>query len=419
MVSGPASWKPELEQFSFVLSGIGLNVTFAIYLAFIKSYGIQFSRDVLGWANVSIYVAASTVVAFSSFTDHYVVNRVGSKVAYSVWIGFGLFVMGATLFCIPIATSTVHVYTYGILVGTFEGKGLSALQQLAAVMEAESTKYVNTGFTLAQVVPIALSVILGFHKATASSTVDLAFAWIPSFFCFSAMALFFVLVCSQSKFDECFARLDAKQPEPGSGSSWMPLLAYRRNNSGKFAWVNGSLKVCAAVQFVTHAMSMFLMPFLTYFKDAELAHILVLTRFGGEMLGRIASHYWGFNFSSCLRDQGPVILSWLVFLRFIVLTILMLGAFRFLDLGHGLLLQGLVGLFYFVFAWTHSEVMAVAVDLAPKEKVADFMQAMMFLCFSSQLLSLAVALPLVNRLTIELNQGVHGSLMAGAAILGI
>lgn len=412
MVSG-VSLLNDFNHLIFVICGLGLNVTFAIYLAYIKEYGVQFSRDVLGWANVSIYVAASTVVGISALTDHYVINLIGSKIAYSVWIGFGLFVMGVTLFCIPVASSRVHVYTFGVLVGIFEGKGLSALQQLAAVMEVEATKFVNTGFTVAQVVPIMLSVALGFHNANASRIVDLAFAWIPSLVCFAAMILFFFQVFSRSKFDSCFETLDAKQPTSSSTTSWAPLLSNRRSSSGKFAWVSGSLMVCAAVQFVTHAMSMFLMPFLTYFGDAELAHILVLTRFGGEMLGRIVSHYWGFNFSECLKDHGPVVLSWLVVLRFIILSILMLGVFRFLDLGNGLLLQGLVGFFYFVFAWTHSEVMAVAVDIAPKDKVAAFMQAMMFLCFSSQLLSLAVALPIVNWLSVDRG---HRSFIAGAVV---
>jgi hypothetical protein len=213
-------------------------------------------------------------------------------------------------------------------------------------MEVETTKFVNTGFTIAQVVPIALSIALGFHSERSSHAVDLAFAWIPSFFCYSALVLFASQVFLQSRFDDCFSILDAKQP-----SSSMPLLANRRNNpTGKFMWVNGSLMVCAVVQFVTHFLSMFLMPFLTYFGDAQLAHILVLTRFGGEMLGRIASHYWGFSFSECLKDHGPTVLSWLVVLRFIILTILMLGVFHFLHLGHGLLLKGLVGFFYFVFA---------------------------------------------------------------------
>jgi hypothetical protein len=57
--------------------------------------------------------------------------------------------------------------------------------------------------------------------------------------------------------------------------------------------------------------------------------------------------------------------------------------------------------------------MAVAVDLAPKDKVADFMQAMMFLCFSSQLLSLAIALPIVDWLG---DHRGHLSFMAGSVI---
>jgi hypothetical protein len=389
----------DLEQLSFVLCGIGLNVTFAIYLAYIKEYGVQFSRDILGWANVSIYVAASSSVGIAALTDRYVIKRIGSKVAYSVWIGLGLFVMAVTLLCIPFATSAVHVYTFGILIGIFEGKGLSTLMQLASAIEAETTKYVNTGFTIAQVVPIGLSVALGFHEAQASRSVDLAFAWIPSFFCLSALALFLAQVFLQGRFDESFERLDTlKPPSSSSNGAWLPLLAGQRENGGKFRWVSGPLMICAVVQFVTHAMSMFLMPFLTYFGGANLAHILVLVRFGGEMLGRIASHQWGFSFSECIKDQGPCILSWLVLIRFVVLAILMFGVFGVVHLGHELLLESLVGFFYFVFAWTHSEVMAIAVDLAPKDKVADFTQGMMFLCFSAQLLSLGMALPTVQAL---------------------
>jgi len=407
-----------LEQLSFVLCGIGLNVTFAIYLAYIKEYGDQFSRDILGWANVSIYVAASSVVGISAFTDQYVVRRIGSKTAYSLWIGLGLFVMGATLLCIPFATSTVHVYTFGILVGVFEGKGLSTLQQLASVIEAETTKYVNTGFTIAQVVPIALSVTLGFHAADASRSVDLAFAWIPSLFCLAALALFLLQVFVQGRFDECFVRLDDavgnERPSQRSRGAWSPLLSGQHaNTSSKLGWVTWPLVTCAAVQFVTHGMSMFLMPFLTYFGSAHLAHVLVLVRFGGEMVGRIASHQWGFSFSECLKDGAPiVILSWLVILRFIILAILLLGVFGVVHLGHGLLLKTLIGVFYFIFAWSSSEVMALAVQLAPKNKVADFTQGMMFLCFSAQLLSLAMALPTIQALAAN-----HLSMVSGAVFL--
>lgn len=399
MVQGVAL-KLEWEQLSFVLCGIGLNVTFAIYLAYIKEYGVLFSRDVFGWSNVSIYVAASTVVGISAFTDQYAINRVGSKTAYGLWIGLGLFVMGVTLLCIPIATSTSHVYTFGVLIGTFEGKGLNTLMQLAAIVEAEATKYVNTGFTIAQIVPIGLSVALGFHDAHASRTVDLAFAWIPSFLCFFAMALFSALVFVGRRFDEYFVRLDTNEAVRGPSNARIPLLA-ERCDTGKFAWVSGPLIVCAVVQFVTHVMSMFLMPFLTYFGNAELAHILVLTRFGGEMVGRIASHQWGFSFSTCVKDHGPLILSCLVFFRFIALVVLLLGVCNVVNLGQGIFLQSLVGFFYFLFAWTHSEVMAISVELAPKDKVTDFMQGMMFLCFSSQLLSLAVALPIVQKLDMQ------------------
>jgi len=401
--SGMASaTKWDSNQLLFVLCGIGLNVTFAIYLAYIREYGPKFSKDIFGWANVSIYVAASATVGISFFTDQYVVNRLGSKVAYSLWINLGLFVMAVTLFCIPFAGAASHVYTFGVLVGIFEGKGLSTLQQLAAVVDGEMTKYVNTGFTIAQVVPIGLSVILGFHNPSASRVVDLAFAWIPSFFCLSAMVLFYAVVLLVGKFDECFVSLDiaAKPPRLGSGvgpRESSPLIA----GDGKYAWLSGPLLVCAAIQFVTHAMSMFLMPFLTYFGGAEQAHILVLVRFGGEMLGRLASHHWGFSFSECLKNRGPLILSWLVLIRCIVLVVLVLGAFRTVQLGNGFLLHSLTGFFYFVFAWTHSEVMAISVDLAPKEKVAGFTQGMMFLCFSAQLLSLAAAIPLVQALSIS------------------
>merc|ERR1712224_488459 len=62
------------------------------------------------------------------------------------------------------------------------------------------------------------------------------------------------------------------------------------SQSEQTLWLRTPIAMCASVQFVTNGLSIFLMPFLTYFGSSSLAHILVLVRFGSELAGRVIAH---------------------------------------------------------------------------------------------------------------------------------
>lgn len=382
-----------LEKFVFALAALGLNITFAIYLAYVQVYGEVFSRSVLGWMNVSIYAAATSVVLAQIYTDAIFDTMYNTKTTFPFRICTGLAMMGCTCLFIPFAKSSVYqVYVIGVLIGTFEGSGLSTLQQLAPCIHRNLSKYANIGFTIAQVLPILLSVLLGFYNAKAGSVAAIAFAWIPAGICLAACLLFLAIVLN-GNFNPTFVRLDESLTKLKEfDKSERTRLADSREKS---MWLQFPVMMCATVQFVTNGLSMFLMPFLTYFGSSSLAHILVLVRFGGELAGRLASLVPVLGLQNCRPNTAVLVLAIATIVRSVLLIWVLLSAFHVLDLGHVSLFI-IVGVFYALFGWSQSEVMTTIVDVGPPDREPDLSRGMMFLCFGSQLLSLAIALTVIG-----------------------
>lgn len=392
----------QIDKFVFALSGLGLNITFAIYLAYVQIYGEAFSRTILGRMNIAIYVAATSVVLVQMYVDPFFDRVFTPKATYTFRICLALVVMFLTLLSIPFADNDVHhVYLVGVLIGLFEGSGLSTIQQLAAVVHPDLTKHVNTGFTVAQVLPIALSVALGFYNAQAGSFAAIAFAWIPAGLCLVACALQFGLVI-HGNLNRAFAEMDRTladcDPEQtpliadivGRGTSKESCGTQKGN-----VWLTTPVLLCSIVQFMTNGFSMFLMPFLTYFGAHDLAHMLVLVRFASELGGRILSHLWGYSYWNLDASQAITILVASIVFRGALLVAILSDAFGFYKLGLVWLVV-LVSLFYLSFGWSQSEVMTVVVEVGPAGATAELARGMMFLCFAAQLLSLAIAVSLVE-----------------------
>lgn len=380
----------------FGFCGVGLNVTFAIYLAYVKVYGAVFSKTVLLWMNASIYIAATGIVGMQMFFDKPLDEQFSCKVTYSFRICMGLLVMALTLFLIPFASSVAHVYAFGVFIGIFEGGPLSSLQQLAAVVSADMSKYVNTGFSIAQVLPIGLSLSLGFYDADASRSVALAFAWVPMAICLVGPLLFFVLL-KQGALDGSFQVLDKSllhdEPDAVNRQESLPLVSSSRKQS---TWSHPHVLGCAILQVVTYGLAMFLMPFLTFFGSAELAHILVLIRFGAELLGRLFSHLWGLEWWGAQTSFAALsVLSALAAARTFILVLLLLHLSDIIDLSR-VVVACLVALFYGLFAWTQSELMTSIVELGPPKKQASLVRGMMFLGFAAQLFAICLALPVIE-----------------------
>jgi hypothetical protein len=389
---------PILEKLVFGLAGLGLNITFSIYLAYVQVYGAVFSRSILGYMNVCIYVAATSVVLVQILFDATFDVMYDPKVTYTFRICVGLFMMFCTLLSVPFAESSVyHVYAIGVLIGIFEGGGLSTLQQFAPVVHREMSKYANTGFTIAQVLPILLSVATGFYQARPGSAEAIAFAWIPASLCLAGLCLFIGMVLN-GNFNVAFARLNrrlSKDPSPGRTPS-EPRDSEREpiaDRKEQALWLRTPIMMCAIVQFATNGLSIFLMPFLTYFDGASLAHILVLVRFAGELAGRIASHFCSLR--NCSPNTAILILVVATIVRGLLMIVFLLGVFRILDLMR-LWLFILVGVFYLLFGWTQSEVMTIIVDVGPADKDVELSRGMMFLCFAAQLLFLGIALTIIE-----------------------
>jgi hypothetical protein len=393
--SGSAS---PLLRCLFLAVGVGLNVTFAIYLAFINVYGHTVSRSVLGYQNLSIYICATMIVGVQMFYDEKIDKNFGSAVTYPCRVVLSLCVMGFTLLGMVMWAERVElIFVYGALIGLFEGSGLSAAQALAAACSGEMTKYVNTGATLAQVLPIGLSAVFQFAEHGRTFRSQLGFAGLPMLLCLLTSAAF-VLAGRSGYFDSAFRNLDFAAADtaltPGRSGPSTGIRGWRKT---KELWLSPDVLLASVVQALTWGATMALMPFLPYFGSLELAHNLVLVRFAGELFGRIVSLFSENIVGRRLCFAGRTMLLVLVAnvacrVGLLVLLFAVLSGYIAVSTLH---LYVIVAVFYALGGIANNEVMAVIVDMYPASESA-LARGMMFICFGSQLVSLAVTIPMVE-----------------------
>ena len=72
--------------------------------------------------------------------------------------------MTVTLSLMPFLHSTNSIIVFGVMIGLFEGSGLTFSQELAAAYSGDTTKYVNTGHTIAQLFPVIMSFAVGMYQ---------------------------------------------------------------------------------------------------------------------------------------------------------------------------------------------------------------------------------------------------------------
>eukprot|EP00933_Yihiella_yeosuensis_P073235 TRINITY_DN81857_c0_g1_i1.p1 TRINITY_DN81857_c0_g1~~TRINITY_DN81857_c0_g1_i1.p1 ORF type:complete len:264 (+),score=40.62 TRINITY_DN81857_c0_g1_i1:104-793(+) len=152
----------------------------------------------------------------------------------------------------------------------------------------------------------------------------------------------------------------------------------------------GPLPWLMSLHMAMHFVSMLFMPFVPYMGGAVLTHLLVLSRFGGELLGRLSSHSGG--------APRLHLLNFVLLLRSSLLLLLVLNAWGVFDLGEGLLLMSMVSIFFGSFAWANSELMAIIPTLGSKRLEPRIAQAVMLLSFFAQLFGLCLGQLLTDRL---------------------
>lgn len=403
MPSSTGDEQGRVSRILFVLCGIGLNLAPSIYVAYVNVYASTLHATVLAWMTLSVMAAGLAVVCLQIVLDWYFDRKFGTKATYSFRIGVGLLTLGLALIAIPFAIRFEHVLCLGVCVGIFGGATMASLNQMASVVHPTFTKYVATGMTIGQGLPIPLSLMLNFGSADASRSARVAFAWVPAFLCLFTFMIFSWMTCSRGSFDAAFSFMDTPSDEAEAEFrdqeavpiAPSPLASGRSAGAALFAlWFQWPVSGCAIMQFVSNGMTMFLMSFFTYFGGLGLAHNLILVRFGGELLGRVASHYirmwdWGL-----LNEKGLVGLLIITGLRAVMLAVLMMPLFGVMGFAGVHVLMGSVAVFYILYAWSQSEVMVLIVQNGPKHRKVELMRGMTLMMFTGQILSAIAAIVL-------------------------
>jgi len=392
-----------VQNVVFVFCGIGLNVCFAIYLSYIRVYG-TLDPSMLGYMMISIYAAALGIVLFMGACDKYGPSVFSPKMRYGIFISFSLVMMTVTLSLMPFLHSTNSIIVFGVMIGLFEGSGLTFSQELAAAYSGDTTKYVNTGHTIAQLFPVVMSYAVGmYQEGSTERKSEIYFALIPAGVCAVAFSLYLGVVLTGG-FDAAFKGIERQSGSSKEPTEGTPLLEDGSGGTGEtpkedgdVRWFEGSLGTCVCVMILTWGMSAGFSPLTQVVGTLAYSHILMLVRFIAEFLGRLLSHLWGVTYFA----WGSTALLVYTSVRVFLMIGLICQAFllNFDERGNTIAFGAQVFIFYLLGSYVHSETMATAVDSRPKhaQKVA---YAMMLLCFGAQLVALAGVVPLLKGLDV-------------------
>jgi hypothetical protein len=380
-----ADW---IQHFVFTLGGIGVNLCYAVYLSYINVYGVA-DDSMLGYMKISIFTAALSVTLLQGLAEKYGPTLMSPRTKYTVCISASVFVMAATLMLMPFMHSHSAIVFFGVLIGLFEGSGMTYLMELASCYSGNATRYVNTGFVLGLLFPVALSLTVGFHKETISRTTEVVFTLIPSLICFMILVIFLVVVATGG-FDAAFESMQRRAAGSAGESEDSPLLeegnkAVEKVEGGEgVRWFEGTLGLCILIMILTHTMSAGFAPVTQVVASLAYAHRLMLVRFTAEFVGRFCAHL-------SFLQLGARAMLWITGARVVLLVGLVYESFALDGLETSGKLQiayaAQVWLFYVAGSYVNSEIMAIAVDSRPSQS-RTVAYLMMVLTFGSNVASL-------------------------------
>jgi hypothetical protein len=364
-----------LQPFVFLLCGIGNNICFATYLAYIKVYG-ELDGSMLGYMMISVLLAASFVVVFRGILDTWGPSLMTPKTKYTMSISISILTMTATLAVLPFNRSITAILIFGMLIGLFEGSGTMYSLALASCYSGEATKYVNTGQVIAMMIPVGLSLALGFYKENATRAAEILFAAIPAVLCFLCFVLYLGVVATRG-FDSAFERMErvdrmnanSRNNRTAKDEENLPLIKEgkpeaTRNAEENEGWFGPTLGICIPVMCATNILTPGFVPLMQVVADLSYAHILMLTRFFAESVGRLCSHFVGEYF-------GAKTVLLLTIARLILAIALVFETFNLRDLNKSNRLKAVyavqVFFFYLMGNYTKSETMAIAINARPND----------------------------------------------------
>jgi MFS family permease len=389
-----AGW---LQNFVFVLCGIGLNLCFSTYLAYIKVYGVV-DDSMLGYMKISIFLAASFVVIVQGILDTYGPSLANPKTKYTVCISTSILAMTATLAAMPFNHSMTAILLFGTLIGLFDGSGMTYSMALASCYSGGATKYVNTGMVLALLIPVGLSLAIGFYEEETTPLTEVLFTAIPAVLCFISFVLFVGVVLTRG-FDAAFERMARTEQHQGDlkDGEDAPLLEkgkveVNKDDEENERWFGATLAICVPVMCLTHILTAGFVPLMQIVADLAYAHILMLVRFFAEFVGRLCSHVFGDYF-------GAKTMLFITILRVILVIVLVFQTFTLPDIKTSKASQRSyavqVFFFYLMGNYVNSETMAIAINARRKDS-RTVAYVMMLLQYASNVVALSVVVFLLQ-----------------------
>lgn len=270
---------------------------------------------------------------------------------------------------------------------------------LASCYSGDATKYVNSGMVLAMLIPVGVSLAVGFYKQETTMTAEILFTAIPAVLCLISFLLFFGVVATRG-FDFAFERMErAKQVQKDSkDGEGTPLIKEEgkaevtNDDEENEGWFGPTLRICLPVMGMTHTLTAGFVPLMQVVADLAYAHILMLVRFSAEFVGRLCSHCFGEYF-------GAKAMLYITIIRVILAVALVYEAFNLTDLKTSDTLKISyaiqVFLFYLMGNYVNSETMAIAVNARPKDTLT-VAYVMVLLTYIPNVVSLIIVVSLLQ-----------------------
>jgi len=328
------------------LFAFGSGAAFSFYLAGVGFFVVQFkSRGILPWMLLISYctfpVALLAQGKFDAFFDKLFTPRITFFFRVLVIPVFMAAIIGAIAF---LCTLWVPLLSCGFVLGFMYAASLASSIQMTSTWEPLLVVWTQIGNTLGAATPIAAFFIFSFTASTATKIHFQLILLVPISICIMTSSILMYWHFKLDLFEHVYRRLSYDLPEDDSPPDLMLLKrgtsadapVYEKDDvdcHGVPLWVPWYTFLAGLNTFMSFA----LLPFATYFGDADLAQTLVLAKLAMDCMGRFSALFWGYFYGDLAEPIHAQVIIQLI-CRLVVGVVLALSLLHFLSLHRALFL---------------------------------------------------------------------------------
>lgn len=331
---------------------LGAGSILSFYLAGVGFFVVAFeSRNILLWMLLSVYSPFPIALYCQGKLDAYFDKLHTTRVTFFFRvIIIPLLMAGMIGVVASLCTMWIPVLVCGVIIGFLYAANVGSSLQMTSAWDPLLVVWAQIGNTLGATTSCLAFFIFSFSAAKASKIEFQLILTVPICICILTSAMLTYWHFKYDLFEHVYRRLsydlglaEEVSNEPERTSEFPPsMLPLTRGTSAEAPVYYGEVDEVGVPLFVpwynfagalNTFMTFMLLPFATYFGDADLAQTLVLAKFAMDFMGRFVALAWGYFYEGLQEPIHAEVIGQLI-ARLAAGIVCALSLFKVLILHH-------------------------------------------------------------------------------------